>query len=46
MGWICNPRTMMILKWVVLLAVLLVAASCGGPDGMYQGGGDDTPSWR
>ena len=47
MQWIYNPRTVVILKWVTLIVLLLVAASCdGSTEGLWQGGGDDTPTWR
>ena len=47
---IYHPRTIVIIRWVVLAALmsaaLMLAASCGGPDGTYQGGDDDAPYWR
>lgn len=44
---ILNPK-MKIAFWAVIALVALVAASCGDQSGggMWQGGGDSTPSWR
>lgn len=35
------------LVWAILMvATLLVVASCGDSNGLYQGPNDDVPSWR
>ena len=44
---ITRPLMTKIMFWAVITVLALVAAACGGgAGGMWQGGGDSTPSWR
>ena len=44
--WLFDHRARLALWAVMLVAAVVVLASCGDDGGLYQGGNDDSPRWR
>lgn len=44
---ITRPLMTKVMFWAMITVLALVLADCTTSEGgMYQGGGDDSPSWR